>query len=250
MWEGRSQQRLVIGHLADPDEGLCKRHGAIYLSSMRDTLGLSGVVLFGLLFSSCNRMMVGLIGLHPYDHHVTEKKVDRLAQRMGIAPAEDLALTRRYSYRMEERRGHEPEDHWKAKFQPLQLRWYSKGGRAQWIIPNCDVGGFPNLQWSRFGLPDTLFVGPPSRAYADSAWTVWDDINFMLDRRTKAAVPDIGPSDGYLLVYWSYFMGRQSKRLVQNVEEWRLKNGKGITVRYVNADPLMMGVDPTGSEGG
>lgn len=210
---------------------------------MRGTLGLGGVVLFCLLFSSCNRMMVGLIGLHPYDRNVTEKKVDRLAQRMRITPAEDLTLTRRYSYRMEERRGHEPEDHWKAKFQPLQLRWYSKGGRAQWIIPNCDVGGFPNLQWKRFGLPDTLFVRQASRAYADSVWTVSDDLGFMVDRNTGAAAEYVEGSEGHLFVYWTYFMGRQSVRLARHVEKWRKKQGDGVLVRYVNADSLMMGVD-------
>lgn len=187
--------------------------------------------------------MVGLIGLHPYDRNVTEQKVDRLAQRMKIPLSEDLALTKRYSYRMEERRGHEPTEHWKAKFQPLQLRWYSKGGRVQWIIPNCDVGGFPNLQWKRFGLPDTLFVRQTSRAYADSAWTVSDDLRYMVDRRTGAPLESIQGSEGYLFVYWTYFMGRQSSRLARNVEKWRKNQGEGVVIRYVNADSLMMGVD-------
>lgn len=90
---------------------------------MRGSLAYCLLGTFGLLFTGCNRMMVGLVGLHPYDRNVTEQKVDRLAHRMKISPSEDLTLTRRYSNRMEERRGHEPEDHWKAKFQPLQLRW-------------------------------------------------------------------------------------------------------------------------------
>jgi len=187
-------------------------------------------------------MFVALVGIHPYDDKDTAVKADKLAGRMGIPAQEDLALTLSYNHRMKERHGQEPEKHWKGKFQPLQLRWYDRSGRIQWIIPNCDVGGFPNLQWGRFGLPDTLFVGPPSRVYADSVWTVLDDIGFMVDRRTGAAVQDVDSANSYLLVYWSYLMGRQSKRLVRSVEQWREKHGDGIIVRYVNADSLMMGV--------
>lgn len=105
------------------------------------------------------------------------------------------------------------------------------------------MGGFPNLQWKRFGLPDTLFVRQASRAYADSAWTVNDDLGFMVDRRTGAAVGSIQGSEGHLFVYWTYFMGRQSIRLARNVEKWRKNQDAGVLVRYVNADSLMMGVD-------
>lgn len=196
-----------------------------------------------LLTTGCNKMVVGLAGMHPYDRDVTPEKVDRLAKRMGVSEQEYLVLSHRYSHHMEAIRHRENEKTWRAMHQPLQLRWYSKGGRAQWIIPNCDVGGFPNLQWRNFGLPDTLFVRPTSRAYADSAWTVVDDFNFMTERSTGQSPVRKQDVDGYLLVYWTYFMGRQSVRLSKYIEKWRKRHGHAIDVRYVNADSLMIGVD-------
>lgn len=196
-----------------------------------------------LLLTSCNRMMAGLFGVHPYERRVTQQMKDRLADRMGIDPAENLVLTHRYSHRVEARRGKEPEKHTRAKYQPLQLRWYSSGGRMQWLIPNCDVGGFPNLQWKRFGLPDTLFAPVQSRAYADSAWTLNDDLSFMVERHSGMAPKKADNARGHLLVYWTYFMGRQSVRLARHVEKWRKRHGEGVAVRYVNADSLMIGLD-------
>ena len=188
-------------------------------------------------------MFVGLAGLHPYEQNVTQQMKDRLAERMRIDSSEFLLLAHRYAYRIEERHGKEPEKHTQAKYQPLQLRWYNAEGRSQWLVPNCDVGGFPNLKWKRFGLPDTLYPQQRSRTYADSAWTVSDDLAYMRERYSGHVPQKAEGARGHLLVYWTYFMGRQSVRLARNVERWRRQHGKGISVYYVNADSLMLGVD-------
>lgn len=203
----------------------------------------SACALLLLTLTGCNRIFVGLGGIHPYERNVTQPMKDRLAQRMRIDSAEYLMLAHCYAYRIEERRGKEPEKHTQAKYQPLQLRWYSAGGRMQWLVPNCDVGGFPNLQWKHFGLPDTLYPQQRSRAYADSAWTVSDDLAYMRERYSGRVPQMADGTKGHLLVYWTYFMGRQSVRLARNVEKWRRQHGEGISVRYVNADSLMLGVD-------
>lgn len=201
------------------------------------------LVSLWMLVTGCNRMVVGLAGIHPYERNVTQRMKDRLVERMGIDTAENLVLSHRYARRVEERRGREPEKHTQAKYQPLQLRWYSSGGRAQWLIPNCDVGGFPNLQWKRFGLPDTLFAPLTARSYTDSAWTIAEDIGYMTDRATGLPATVRASEKGHLLAYWTYFMGRQSVRMARHVEKWRREHGQGIAVYYVNADSLMIGVD-------
>jgi hypothetical protein len=188
-------------------------------------------------------MVVGVVGMHPYDHNVTWEKKDKLARRMGIKEHDYLVLHHRYARRVEERRGKEPDKHVQAKYQPLQLRWYSPGGRIQWIVPNCDVGGFPNLRWDHFGLPDTLIAPLSSRAYADSAWTINDDLLYMTERKNGLPPTHEVAEKGHLLVYWTYFMGRQSVRLARNIERWHKRHGEGIRVRYVNADSLLIGVD-------
>lgn len=202
---------------------------------------LSG--LMWVLVTGCSKMAVGLAGMHPYDHQVTWAKKDRLAKRMDIAPEENLVLSRRYAARIEDRKKYQPEKHTKTFYQPLQLRWYSAGGRTQWVVPNCDIGGFPNLQWRRVGLPDTLYATLQARSYADSAWTIQDDLGYMVSRSTGFPLEMHEAPEGRLLVYWTYFMGRQSLRLARHVEKWRKRSGQLVQVHYVNADSLMMGWD-------
>lgn len=193
--------------------------------------------------TGCTSIIVGLYGMHPYDREITPKKVERLAKRMKISEQEDLVLSLRYSAHLDAVRDTLNKKTWSGMHQPLQLRWYSKGGRLQWIVPNCDIGGFPNLQWSRLGLPDTLAVDLANREYADSAWTISDDYRYMTLRSTGQVPSRKLDVDGYLLVYWTYFMGRQSVRLSRYIRKWHKNQGRSIEVQYVNADSLMMGMD-------
>ena len=203
-----------------------------------------------LLISGCSPIAVGLYGIHPFKD-ATQARADRLAKRMAIKDQEYLVLSHRYKDRLQvvqDTFTKEKMRTWKGMHQPLQLRYYGKDGRLEWIVPNCDVGGFPNLRWERFGLPDTLRVYPYSRAYADSVWHVSDDFNYMTGR-LSGQVPEMGLQvDGYLLVYWSYLMGRQSVRLARNINKWREHQGRRIEVRFVNVDSLMMGVDKPEAE--
>lgn len=187
--------------------------------------------------------MVGLAGMHVFDRDVTQRKVDRQAARMGLRDKNYWVLGADYAEWRETRRGHEPERNWQAKLQPLQLRYFDENGRIAWLIPNCDVGGFPNLNWRQFGLPDSLVPHRHGRTYADSAWTIQNDLAFMTDRRTGLQ-PQVGPSvDGYLLVGWSYFAGRQSTRLARTIEKWRKHGGEGVDVRYVSVDSVFITQD-------
>lgn len=196
-----------------------------------------------LCLTGCTSVMTGLYGIHPFDRDVTPKELERLANRMKISEQEDLVLSLRYGRHLDAVRDTLRKKTWNGMHQPLQLRWYSKGGRLQWIVPNCDVGGFPNLQWSHFGLPDTLVVDLANREYADSAWTIADDFNFMTVRSTGQIPARMPGADGYLLVYWTYYMGRQSVRLSRYIRKWHKHHGRSIEVRYVNADSLLMGWD-------
>jgi len=196
-----------------------------------------------LFTTGCTSMMIGLYGIHPFDRDVTPKELERLAKRMKIPEQEDLVLSLRYSEHLDAVRDTLKKKLWSGMHEPLQLRWYSKRGRLQWIVPYFDVAGFPNLKWSHFGLPDTLVVDPDYRDLADSSWTIADDYNYMTMRSTGQVPVQKQDADGYLLVYWTYYTGRQSVRLSKYIRKWHEHHGRSIEVRYVNADSLMMGVD-------
>jgi len=127
--------------------------------------------------------------------------------------------------------------------QPLQVRIFDKAGQLIGFQSNCHCGGFPNLAWDRLGLFDTL----PPREISNTWARVDTSFTFNEDYRNSflpinAPVPDVdefADVDYKIIVFWSIFMGRQSKRLIKKVQGYvddypDLK----INVIYVNTDNL------------
>lgn len=124
-------------------------------------------------------------------------------------------------------------------FQPLQVRIYdSESDSMIGIIVNCKVGGFPNLTWNRYGFFDSL---PPKKIIRYDSLTTFksdknyirnvvlkDSLNYSLTKQKKITV----------LVYFSYYMNKQSKRLIKLVRETYSKNSN-VKIEYINSDRLL-----------
>ena len=185
----------------------------------------------------CSKVIVGLTGMHIFDRDVSRQKVSRMARRMGLRDTDYFVLSGRYAKWMEVRKEVDTERQWQSRMQPLQLRYYGEDRRVEWLIPNCDVGGFPNLNWASFGLPDSL-VPRKQQRITDSTWTIDQDLDFMVRPTSVMGLANVPKAKGHLLVYWTYFAGRQSKRLVRHVRKWKKLHDDQTTVIYVNADSL------------
>lgn len=120
--------------------------------------------------------------------------------------------------------------------QPLQVLYYDKLKNWQMVSyhVNCYAGGFPNLKWNRDGVFNTFI--PEQQAPLDDLLTVKKHLEYV---RSLIGVQPFNTInyDYIVIVYWSKFMGRQSKRLIKLVQDnTKLSNGKKVKVIYVNND--------------
>jgi len=118
--------------------------------------------------------------------------------------------------------------------QPLQALYYYKTGNLISFQNNCYAGGFPNLNWKRNGILRTF--PPGQQAPIDSIFTLDVQSKYLnlLHQSEKFPSPDY---DYIVIVYWSRFMGRQSKRFVHFVQEnCKIARGQKVKILYVNTD--------------
>jgi len=124
-------------------------------------------------------------------------------------------------------------------FQPLQVRIYDSANDSMiGIIVNCKVGGFPNLTWNRYGFFDSL---PPKKIIRyDSLTTFKSDKNYLRNIVLKDSLyyPLTKQKRYTVLVYFSYYMNKQSKRLIELVRESYSKYDN-VKIEYINSDRLL-----------
>ena len=122
----------------------------------------------------------------------------------------------------------------KDHFQPLQAIYYDKIGQMCSFHINCYCGGFPNLKWNRNGNFDVFL--PKQQAPIDSVFTLEKQLSFVQPLAHHDTL-NIKSFDYVIVVYWTRYMGRQSKRLIELVQKnARLTNRERVKIIYVNSD--------------
>ena len=124
----------------------------------------------------------------------------------------------------------------KNHYQPLQALYYDDSGDLQSFQVNCYAGGFPNLKWDRNEIM-TEFP-PKQQAPLDSLVHFETQVKY-LNPLSKTEEFSEDQYDYFVVVYWSRFMGRQSKRLIKFVQEnSKLAPDKKIKIIYANTDDI------------
>jgi hypothetical protein len=106
----------------------------------------------------------------------------------------------------------------------------------QKLVTNYDVSGFPNLNWNKTHVFDSL---PTEREpLIDSTITLANDASF-LRRLTNNSVPVIhAQKEHTIIVFWSYIMGRQSKRLIELAKKSHARHPDDYDLYFVAADNM------------
>lgn len=122
--------------------------------------------------------------------------------------------------------------------QPLQVRFYNKTDTLLSLFINCYTHGFPNLKWNKYGEFDTI---PPRHSVKiNSLFLFQNDLKYVKTLNIREIDKSLFTKADYnILLFWSIFMNRQSKILINEIQEFvkRFPNKK-INVIYVNTDPL------------
>ncbi|MBF9141328.1 hypothetical protein [Hymenobacter properus] len=157
----------------------------------------------------------------------------KLAEDYGVPPDSRNGVLdtsfRRVLRRMHRQDSSVAKNHW----QFLQAVYYDAAGRQQSFHINCYAGGFPNLHWERDGIMAQF--PPAQQAPRDSALSLAEHLKFIYSGSAPISAP---PANYTVVVHWSRFMTRQSRRLIQAVRRnvALAPAGTRVALVFVNTD--------------
>ncbi|MDO7850094.1 hypothetical protein [Hymenobacter convexus] len=199
-------------------------------------LRITFLLLCGILgLSSCQTVFQGLYGIHGL-RPVSSSEMQQLAGRYGIPANQVFVLDtsyRAFLSHLHRRDSAAAKNH----YQPLQAAYYDRKGQLQSFYINCYAGGFPNLAWNAAGGLNQF--PPKPQAPADTALPLSDYLRY-LRQPSGQPLPAQPTADHTIVVQWSRFMGRQSRRLIQAAQRNAALARPGSTVQllFVNNDNL------------
>jgi hypothetical protein len=189
-------------------------------------------ILFFML-QSCSPLLLKTYGLKTIKP-LTSEEIIRQGKKYKIPVSEAYELDSTYYTFIKSLDTNRFNQVIKDHFQPLQAIYYDKIGQMCSFHINCYCGGFPNLKWNRNGNFDVFL--PKQQAPIDSIFTLEKQLTFIQPLAHQDAL-NITPFDYVVVVHWNRYMGRQSKRLIEIVQNnARLTNRERVKIIYVNSD--------------
>jgi hypothetical protein len=187
--------------------------------------------------TSCSSIMLGTYGIKS-PHAVKEQTILSYAKKFNIPFEDTYVLDRSYSSYLPSTDTSLFKEQHKNHNQPLQALYYNNVGQLQSFHINCYAGGFPNLIWNKNGLFDIF--PPEQQAPIDT----FIDLKQQLKYFKPLSVTKTFAASNYdyvVIVFWNKFMNRQSKRLIQVVQEnCKLSRDKMVKLIYVNNDNMFV----------
>ncbi|HNR49456.1 MAG TPA: hypothetical protein PKN14_09445 [Bacteroidia bacterium] len=198
---------------------------------------LISILLIPIIFGSigCSSFLRGLYGIKKIKN-IDENTIKHYALKYNIPAADIYKLDTAYISYLLSLDTVKFKTQIKNHLQPLQALYYDKSGQLISFQINCYAGGFPNLKWNRNKIMEAF---PPSQqAPLDSILRLDTQFNYIKSlSQTKSDYRE--KSDYTVIVYWSKFMGRQSKRFIRYIQNnIHLASEKNIKVIYVNTDNI------------
>ena len=184
----------------------------------------------GLGLGGCQAVFTGLYGIRE-PQRLEAAQLPTVAADYGIPASAPSAALDTSFLRVLRRMDQSDSAASKNHSQFLQAVYYDAAGRQQSFHINCYAGGFPNLTWNRDGL---LSQFPPAQqAPRDTLLTLAEHLACL-----RPALPPPPAADYTVVVHWSRFMTRQSRRLIAAVQQnvALAPPGTRVAVVYVNTD--------------
>lgn len=197
------------------------------------------IIIFALFNTQSCTLLFGVKRIKP----LSENKVFKQSSKFNIPVEDNYSLDTSYMQWVHDAAINNAKlrnDH----LQPLQAIYYAKENNfiapISWQI-NCYAGGFPNLEWNRNGIMEVF--PPKEQAPLDSLFSLNKHVEFFKPLAGVTAFNSI-EYDYVIVVFWSRFMNRQSKKLIEVVQKNRkLANDKKVRILYINNDNFFAKTD-------
>ncbi len=189
------------------------------------------LIIFGQTARS--QIVNGLYGMKKIQT-VNNKTIIEYSKKYGIPQNENYVLQKSYTKLLSSFDKIKYKEQIKNHYQPLQALYYDKKGNLKSFQVNCYAGGFPNLDWNRGKIMTTF--PPKQQAPIDNIISLDTLMNYLNPLTVTRPIKNEN-YDYTVIVFWSIFMGRQSKRLIHIVQNnVQLEKNERIRVIYVNTD--------------
>lgn len=200
---------------------------------LRRYINIIAGVLITCLFSRCARLVYGIYGIKETPASTTLKTMEDFS---GGKVVDYFILSESYKQALKNDSGKFVRKAAKL-MQPLQVRVYEVASDSLiGFTVNCDVGGIPDLKWNRAGFFNAL--PPKLPVKLDTVLKLSSDLQYLRGPRMEPLSPRVN-SKYAVLVYYSVFMNRQSKRLIRQVKKSYAKyNREELSLLFVHSDLL------------
>ncbi len=224
---------------------------------IKSFFGFIIIFLYCFIFWSCNTVMIKAIGIKAMKPKSVEQ-IQRYSKKYKIP--NELSFVIDTNSLCERLNALDSSQNSVSKdlLQPLQVRAYSKSndGEMSFFMANCYAGGFPNLDWNNSEsfngdlLNDSInsngkFIGFISAVRdfqmenVDTSFTLRNDLFRLRHLHNDLTVYLYEDDSPYIVVvYWTIFMNRQSKRLISLLQDFQRRSKKEIKLYYINIDNL------------
>jgi len=207
--------------------------------NLHKLLKYTAIVCLCAVFGSCSLILKPIVGVRS-PKSASDKKIKKYTRKWDVPVSSSFKVDTAKCFKVIPILKDTDPKLLKDLLQPLQVRGYNEAGEMQLFLINCNIGGFPNLDWNRLG---TFSAYPPEMSSfkpVDTSYAFSDDLahyttldNQPLDRSKY----DTG--DFTLIVYWAIFMGRQSKILINQINAYKGQfPDKKLNLIFINTDNL------------
>ena len=187
------------------------------------------VFLLLLLLGSCQPVFLALYGMKKPEQQSLEK-IAKAEKKYCINPEDvyniDISffsfLDSLNNSTMDTSISHIIKDH----SQPLQVMVFDNGGKFCSFHINCYAEAFPNLKWDGFD------IFPPITAAPIDTIITFDLLKNTIPYLQK--LTEENPEKYTVIIFWTGFLGRQSKRLISLMQEKIPRDQANLV--YVNID--------------
>jgi hypothetical protein len=188
------------------------------------------------VLTGCSSIFSGSYGIKK-TKKLDEKIINRYAKKFNIPNTDNYELDTAFtSFLFIQDTSIYTQQQLNNHFQPLQALYFDISGSLKSYQVNCYAGGFPNLNWNRQGIFNEFI--PKQQAPIDSLLTLTTQLNF-LKPLSKSYLISTESYDYVIVVYWSRFMGRQSKRFIRIIQKnIQLEKTKKVKIIYANNDNI------------
>ncbi|MFN2261161.1 MAG: hypothetical protein ABR595_03750 [Psychroflexus sp.] len=198
-------------------------------------------IILMISISSCSKMITGIYGMKTPEE-MDSNSILEYAEKYDIPTEEVYEVKKAYYVDLFTKYNTEKyEEEFKNRSQVLQVSYYNTEDGLESFHSFCNTSGFPNKRWNKTGNFDEFIPG--QQAKLDQLFPLNDLLEYFkpLENTEK-----LNPSayDYVVVVFWSKFMGRQSKRLIKTVQKnIKLAKNDDVKVIYVNNDNVASGIE-------